>query len=83
MYDCVELAEAFLDDEMCVTLIPVVNDDLEDDVAVVALEPNRLARFALEHDNEELRIRALLSVAIRSHSLLPSRGLSFRCHSSS
>jgi hypothetical protein len=83
MYDAVDMADHFLDMDMCVTCIPVVNDDLEEDVAVVALEPNPYARLALEHDSDQLRVRALLSVAIHSHGLLPSRGLSFRCPSSS
>jgi hypothetical protein len=83
MYDAVDMAELFLERDMCVTCIPVVNDELEEDVAVVALEPNPYARLALEHDSDQLRVRALLSVAIHSHGLLPSRGLSFRCPSSS
>ena len=83
MYDAVDMAELFLERDMCVTCIPVINDDLEEDVAVVALEPNEIARLALEHDSDQLRVRALLSVAIHSHGLLPSRGLSFRCPSSS
>ena len=83
MYDAVDMAELFIERDMCVTCIPVVNDELEEDVAVVALEPNPYARLALEHDSEQLRVRALLAVAIRSHRLLPSRGLSFRCPSSS
>lgn len=83
MYDAVDMAELFLERDMCVTCIPVVNDELEEDVAVVALEPNPYARLALEHESEQLRVRALLAVAIRSHRLLPSRGLSFRCPSSS
>ena len=83
MYDAVDMAELFLERDMCVTCIPVINDDLEEDVAVVALESNEVARLALEHDSDRMRVRALLSVAIHSHGLLPSRGLSFRCPSSS
>ena len=83
MYDAVDMAEVFLERDMCVTCIPVVNDELEEDVAVVALEPNPYARLALEHDSDQLRVRALLSVAIHSHGLQPSRGLSFRSPSTS
>lgn len=83
MYDAVDMAELFLERDMCVTCIPVINDELEEDVAVVALEPNDQALSVLKHDTERMRVRALLAVAIRSHRLLPSRGLSFRCPSSS
>ena len=79
MYDCVELAEQLVEREMCVTCIPVVNDELEDDVAVVALQPNLLAYIGLHHDDERKRERMLVAVAIHSHRLLPSRGLSYRC----
>jgi hypothetical protein len=83
MYDAVELAERLIDAELCVTCVPVINSDLEDDVAVVGLEPNRVALAALTSDNQSLRTRAVIAVAIHSHRLLPANGLTFRCPSSS
>ena len=83
MYDCVELADLFLEREMCVTCIPVINNDLNEDVAVVALEPNLPAFVALHSDDPAKRVKALVLIAEASHRMLPSRGLSFRCPSSS
>ncbi len=83
MYDAVDLAESLIEQGLCVTCIPVINDDLEEDVAVVGLEPNVLAMRALHNPDEDKRVRFLVAVAIHSHRLLPSRGLSFRCPSSS
>lgn len=42
MYDAVELAEELVEAEMMVTCVPVLNSDDEQDVAVVALEAERL-----------------------------------------
>ena len=83
MYDCVELAEDLIDLELMVTCVPVLNSDDEEDVAVVGLQPNRLAARALNSSRRELRVRAIVAVAIHSHRLLPEQGLRFRCHSSS
>jgi hypothetical protein len=83
MYDAVQLAKLMTDKEMCVTCVPVINADLEDDVAVVGLEPNGLAYRALTHSNPARRVEALLAVAVHSHRLLPASGLTFRCPSSS
>lgn len=83
MYDAVNLAEELVDHGLCVTCVPVINNDLKDDVAVVGLEPNPLALRALHNPDENKRVRFLVSVAIHSHRLLPFRGLTFRCPSSS
>jgi hypothetical protein len=83
MYDAVELADIMVDKDLCVTCVPVINSDLEEDVAVVGLEPNSIAHRELTHSNERRRVRALLAVAIHSHRLLPASGLTFRCPSSS
>jgi hypothetical protein len=83
MYDAVQLAKLMTDKEMCVTCVPVINSDLEEDVAVVGLEPNRVALAALISDDKRLRTRAVIAVAIHSHRLLPANGLTFRCPSSS
>ena len=79
MYDCVELAKALTDRELAVTCIPVINSELEDDVAVVGLEPNLMAYAGLHHSDEHKRVRFIVAIAIHAHRLLPSRGLSFRC----
>lgn len=83
MSDCVELAELLVDSDLFVTCIPVINDELEEDVAVVGLEPNLIAYALLHHSDAHRRARAIVAVAMHSHRLLPSRGLSFRCPSSS
>jgi hypothetical protein len=83
MYDAVELAEDLVDADMMVTCVPVLNADDEQDVAVVALEPSSYATRLLTSRSPELRIKALVAVAIHSHRLLPEQGLRFRCHSSS
>jgi len=83
MYDAVELADLMVDKDLCVTCVPVINSDLEEDVAVVGLEPNSVALAALTSEDMRLRIRAVISVAIHSHRLLPASGLTFRCPSSS
>lgn len=83
MYDVVELADLMVDKDLCVTCVPVINDDLQEDVAVIGLEPNPIARAALTSNDDRLRIRAVISVAIHSHRLLSAHGLTFRCPSSS
>jgi len=83
MYDAVELADIMVDKNLCVTCVPVINADLEEDVAVVGLEPNGIAYSALTHSNPMRRVEALLAVAVHSHRLLPANGLTFRCPSSS
>ena len=83
MYDCVQLAEALTDRDLFVTCIPVINNELEEDVAVVGLEPNLIAYTLLHDEDDRRRARAIVAVAMHSHTLLPSRGLSFRCPSSS
>ena len=77
MYDAYRLAEAFLDDAMSVTCIPVWTRDDEPDVAVVALEPNAIALLALLHPSASFRVRAMIAVACRAHELLPERGLRY------
>jgi hypothetical protein len=77
MEDAYELAEAFLDETMSVTCIPVYTADDEPDVAVVALSPNPVAMLSLLHPSYAVRIRAMLAVARRSHELLPERGLRY------
>ena len=79
MYDAVELAERLVDADMMVTCVPVLNDEDEQDVAVVALDPSVDAVRLLTSDREELRRRAIVAVAIHSHRLLPAQGLRFRC----
>ena len=83
MYDCVDLAEDLVDRDLMVTCVPVLNSDDEEDVAVVGLQPSRIAARALTSKRTELRMRAIVAVAIHSHRLLPEQGLRFRCHSSS
>jgi hypothetical protein len=77
MHDAYELAEAFLDDAMSVTCIPVYNHDDELDVAIVALEPNAFALLSLLHPSSAVRVRAMIAVAGRAHELLPERGLRY------
>lgn len=83
MEDAYEVAQTFLDRDAAVTCIPVRNQAGERDVAVVALEPNIICRAALEHEREEIRMRGRIAIAIQSHKLLKSKGLTFACHSSS
>lgn len=79
MTDSYDIALRILDNEMAVACIPVVNEWGEQDIAVVGLKPNDAARIGLEHEDSATRLRATLAVAIRSHELLPSRGLTFSC----
>jgi len=81
--DCLDIAELLVDNDMFVTCIPVINDELDEDVAVVGLEPNLMAYTLLHDNNERRRARAIVAIAMHAHRLLPSRGLSFRCPSSS
>lgn len=83
MSDCLDIAKLLVDNDLFVTCIPVINSELEDDVAVVGLEPNLIAYSLLHDDNDRKRARAIVAVAMHSHKMLPSRGLSFRCPSSS
>jgi hypothetical protein len=77
-----ELACDLANNDLFVTCIPVVNEYDEEDVAVVALQPNVRALVAL-HMQDTIRRRAIVAIAIYSHRMLKPKGLTFRCHSSS
>jgi len=82
MEDAYDVAQSFLDRDAAVTCIPVRTRTGQRDVAVVALEPNIICRAALEHDREEIRMRGRIAIAVQSHKLLKSKGLTFACHTS-
>ncbi len=72
-----DLARAFADRGHVPTCIPVIDEDAWEQVAVVSLEPNTVARLALTHRDRRIRARALVAVAIKAHELLPDKGLTF------
>ena len=71
------LARELLEDGRVVTCIPVLNRDLEEDVAVAALEPNPICLAAVLSPDRRDRAEALLLVAMQAHSLLPDCGLTY------
>lgn len=75
--DAYELACSFADRGHVPTCIPVIDEDAWEQVAVVSLDPNPIARIALTHSDRSVRARALVAVAMKAHDLLPDRGLTF------
>jgi hypothetical protein len=75
--DAYDLAVQFADRGCVPTCIPVIDEDAWEQVAVVSLDPNPIARIALTHEDRRVRSRALVAVAIKAHELLPDRGLTF------
>ena len=75
-----DLAEHFVDQGYCVTIIPITYDDGTPECGVVALEPHLQVLPALTADNIDLRVRALTAVAIASHNKLGEHNLTFRTH---
>jgi hypothetical protein len=80
MYDAYTLAMEFVERDWSVSMIPVENDDGDRDVAVIALEPNDVARRALESPSRYVRGHASAAVLVKAHTLLPDQGLRFACH---
>ena len=78
--NALDLADWFNDRDFCVTVIPVRYEDGTTECSVVALEPHPLVLPTLITDNESIRIRALIAVAIASHEKLSEHHLTFRSH---
>lgn len=72
-----DLARELLESGRVVTCIPVLNREDEEDVAVVALEPNPICLAAVLSPEKEDRVEALLLVAMQAHDLLPDCGLTY------
>jgi hypothetical protein len=78
--NAMELAEHFIDQGYCVTIIPIVYDDGTPECSVVALDPHPQIQPALTDEDVSIRIRNLITVAIASHRKLLDHNLTFRSH---
>lgn len=77
MLDAYKLAQDFIEREVFVSCVPVINSDGDPDVAVIALDAKPLALLSLLHPSRRVRTEALIGVLIKSHELLPAWGLRY------
>jgi len=78
--NAMELAEYFIDQGYCVTVIPIRYDDGTPECSVVALNPYPHALPALTSHDVSVRIHNLVAIAIASHNKLTEHNLTFRTH---